>query len=196
VKFSTVREFFRVVLVLIALGWFFYVVFRSRFQEGFILLMGAVTISVLLIVLSRTRFRKIRVFSLVLFALLDLVTGRVGVLAADRVDKFRVTKARSILKNVADGLDRYRASAGTLPDCSWKCMAEQLEKIGLWRPEVRYSDGGKERMEVLQFVPLRDPWSCKYIYSQTGDGKYELLSSGPDRRLGTRDDIVVRSPEG
>ena len=51
-------------------------------------------------------------------------------------------------------------------------------------------DGYLEREE------LDDPWDRGYVYRKNGPGSFEIVSSGPDRRLGTGDDIAVHRSWG
>lgn len=62
-------------------------------------------------------------------------------------------------------------------------------------PEV---EGGRALVDFIApaFLPAvvrEDPWDAQYDYRRTPAG-FEVSSSGPDRKAGTPDDIVVRGP--
>jgi len=195
VRVSTLKEINRIVLILAALAWFFYVVFQSRFQEGFMFPMAALTAVILLILVSDTRFRRIRTAALVLTMATSLAAGGFSILVAGKLDEKRVLKARAIMDSVSKALLQYQIQTGTLPECHWDCMAEKIDKAGFWTRKIQYWDQGRQIVEPMYRIPPRDLWGCRYHYKNLGDLKFELLCSGPDRRFGTRDDIVLRSWE-
>lgn len=43
----------------------------------------------------------------------------------------------------------------------------------------------------LETHDLEDPWDRDYVYRKNGPESFEIVSSGPDRKLGTRDDLAV-----
>ena len=194
-RVSSLKELLRISLILAALGWFFYVVFQSRFQEGFIFLMAVITVLIIFILISGTRFKRIRIVALILAVIFALVAGRLSILAAEHIDGMRTAAVRAVMEGVAESLQKYRASSGSLPECSWKCMVAQMEEVGLWSKQILYRTDGRDVLEPMPHIPLRDRWGCRYIYTKLDDQRFELISSGPDRRFGTRDDIVVRSWE-
>jgi len=77
-----------------------------------------------------------------------------------------------------DALAQYSASTGDYPTTA--------QGLGcLTRPTSR------GHPPFLPRIPL-DPWGHAYIYryDPEGDGRYRLLSAGPDGKEGTMDDIV------
>lgn len=42
---------------------------------------------------------------------------------------------------------------------------------------------------LLTGISLRDSWGQPFLYRESGGTNFLLRSSGPDRRMGTRDDI-------
>lgn len=49
--------------------------------------------------------------------------------------------------------------------------------------------GSESHPALLTDVNLRDSWGHPILYRKTGETNFVLRSAGPDRQLGTRDDI-------
>ncbi len=49
--------------------------------------------------------------------------------------------------------------------------------------------GSKSQPALLTGISLRDSWGQPFLYRESGGTNFLLRSSGPDRRMGTRDDI-------
>ena len=194
-KVSTLRESFKVLAILFALGWFFLIAYQSRFHQILIILMTLGTLAVILIAVSRTNFRRIWLAGLIVMLAADVIGGRVSVFAADGIDRLYTLNAKAVEENVAASLEKFGASAGTIPDCPWSCMVQDLMKTGVWNGTVKYRVGPKEETGYLKEIPLRDKWGCLYEYTRLDEHKFTIASSGPDRRFGTRDDIIYNSWE-
>lgn len=54
---------------------------------------------------------------------------------------------------------------------------------------VALTVGSENQPALLTGVSLRDSWGQPLLYRKSGGTNFLLRSSGPDRRMGTRDDI-------
>lgn len=95
------------------------------------------------------------------------------------VDAAAVDAARSNLRSIAQAIDLYYLENRALP----KSLQELTEP------------GGKSREPYVRSIP-KDPWGEAYEYRVTvvRTHEYRLSSAGPDRMMGTDDDIVY--PDG
>ena len=90
----------------------------------------------------------------------------------------QVEETRSSLRMLADGVAAYARQNGTLPEVS---LADPL-------PDLLHP----------LFVPdlvRQDAWGSDFVYEPAAD-TFRLRSPGPDRQLGTPDDLEVTAPQG
>jgi general secretion pathway protein G len=90
-------------------------------------------------------------------------------------------RAQMDMQLLTSVVDQYRRDVGAYPT-----MQQGLEI--LTEPSPKPSRQGEAYLEV---VP-HDPWEQRYWYfvaTNTGRAKFRIMSAGPDRELGTEDDI-------
>lgn len=126
------------------------------------------------------------------FTLIELLLVLVilGILAAIVVPKFsgrteqaRVTAAQSQIATFGTALDVYETDVGSYPKGKSGLMSlvEQPRDAVNWRGPYMKND-----------IP-KDPWQNDYIYEYPGkrnSASYDLISMGPDGKLGTEDDVT------
>jgi len=125
------------------------------------------------------------------FTLIELLLVLVilGVLAAIVVPKFsgrteqaRQTAAVSQIATFGTALDAYEVDMGSYPQgkSGMSDLVQQPREGTGWKGPYMKND-----------IPL-DPWGNAYIYECPGKHNstgYDLVSMGPDARVGTEDDI-------
>ena len=127
------------------------------------------------------------------FTLVELLLVLVilATLAAIVIPKFsgrtlqaQKTAAQTQISNFGVALDSYEVDTGSYPDSNQglRALIENSGNIEGWRGPY---------MKGLE-TPL-DPWKNPYVYEfpgKHGEGHYDLMSWGPDKRAGTDDDIT------
>jgi general secretion pathway protein G len=125
------------------------------------------------------------------FTLVELLLVLVilGVLAAIVVPKFtgrseqaRVTAARTQISNFAVALDAFEIDNGFYP----------RGREGLQSLAVQPRDALNWSGPYIETIP-NDPWGNPFIYESPGKNRphsYDLMSMGPDGRVGGGDDIT------
>ncbi len=125
------------------------------------------------------------------FTLIELLLVLVilGVLAAIVVPKFagrteqaRKTAAQTQIASFGTGLDAFEVDNGYYPK----------GKNGLQDLVVQPRDAKKWSGPYLKEVP-KDPWGNEYVYECPGKNNptsYDVMSMGPDGRVGGDDDIT------
>ncbi len=126
------------------------------------------------------------------FTLIELLLVLVilGILAAIVVPKFsgrteqaRVTAAQSQIATFGTALDAFEVDNGYYPK----------GKNGLFDLVQQPSDAQSWRGPYLKSEIPADPWGNAYIYECPGKNNpssYDLMSLGPDGRVGGEDDIT------
>lgn len=100
---------------------------------------------------------------------------------AGRSQQARITAAKADIQNISTAIDAFEIDNGFYPQ-SLEDLIVQPPNAPNWRgPYLKKST-----------IP-RDPWGNEYIYQYPGrynpDG-YDLMSMGPDGRVGGGDDIT------
>lgn len=100
---------------------------------------------------------------------------------AGRSQQARITAAKADIQNISTAIDAFEIDNGFYPQ-SLEDLIVQPPNAPNWRgPYLRRST-----------IP-KDPWGNEYIYQYPGrynpDG-YDLMSMGPDGRVGGGDDIT------
>lgn len=84
---------------------------------------------------------------------------------------------------LATALEMFKADNGHFPKGA----------SGLQDLVVKPGDAGREWHQYMYEIP-KDPWGHDYIYQFPGKhaaDSFDIVSMGPDGRLGTRDDIMI-----
>jgi general secretion pathway protein G len=147
---------------------------------------GAAQQAIMPIARSR-RGRRRQAFTLVEMLLVLVILATLAAIViprfAGRSQQARVTAAQSQIASFQLALDAFEVDNGFYPSTSpgLNALVQQPANAPDWRgPYLRKG------------VPL-DPWSNAYIYEYPGrrnpDG-YDLMSMGPDGRVGGGDDIT------
>lgn len=100
-----------------------------------------------------------------------------------RTEQAKVTAAQTQISTLGTALDSYEVDVGSYPSSSEGLNALMVKpgNVTGWRGPYMKQD-----------IPL-DPWGHEYIYEYPGkhnDGRYDLMSMGPDGRAGNDDDIT------
>lgn len=111
-------------------------------------------------------------------SVLTLVVGLMAAVPARTPSSDRTT-ARLDIQRIEVGLEMYRVLEGNLPS-----KEEGLEALLQPLPP----DG----TPVMKRIPA-DPWGNAYSYTSSGV-EFSVVSAGPDRRLGTKDDVTRHEP--
>jgi general secretion pathway protein G len=125
------------------------------------------------------------------FTLIELLLVLVilGILAAIVVPKFsgrteqaRITAAQTQISSFSTALDAFEVDNGYFPKGSGGLMdlVQQPRDAQNWKGPY------------IKEVP-KDPWGSEYIYESPGKvnaTSYDLISMGPDKRVGGDDDIA------
>ena len=116
------------------------------------------------------------------FSLIEimLVMSIMGVLAAVVVinlrgqgQESRIIATRTSINNISTAVEMYELATGRLPES----LNDLTQPLGDQPPLIR---GG---------IPT-DSWGSKFAYSRKGTTDFEVRSAGPDRQMGTEDDIT------
>lgn len=125
------------------------------------------------------------------FTLIELLLVLVilGILAAIVVPKFsgrteqaRVTAAKTQISSFSTALDAFEVDNGYFPK----------GRNGLMDLTQQPRDAQNWKGPYLKDIP-KDPWNNEYVYESPGKvntTSYDLLSMGPDGRVGGDDDIA------
>lgn len=100
-----------------------------------------------------------------------------------RTEQAKVTAAQTQISTLGTALDSYEVDVGSYPSSSEGLNALMVKpgNVTGWRGPY-----------MKQEIPP-DPWGNEYIYEYPGkhnDGRYDLMSMGPDGRAGNDDDIT------
>ncbi|MBC87090.1 MAG: type II secretion system protein GspG [Bdellovibrionaceae bacterium] len=101
----------------------------------------------------------------------------------DRLEKANLRQAKIQLNQVGQALDMYYTDCGYYPTSD-----EGLDAL-MNAPGDACEDWGPD--PYLKQLP-KDPWKRELYYEEV-DGAYMLISNGPDRKDGTKDDICSGS---
>lgn len=100
-----------------------------------------------------------------------------------RTEQAKVTAAQTQISTLGTALDSYEVDVGSYPSSSEGLNALMVKpgNVTGWRGPY-----------MKQEIPP-DPWGNEYIYEypdKHNDGRYDLMSMGPDGRAGNDDDIT------
>ncbi|HEX8916466.1 MAG TPA: type II secretion system major pseudopilin GspG [Humisphaera sp.] len=123
---------------------------------------------------------------LLVLAILAILATIVVTATAGRTEGARKTKAAVEIAEIGKGITEFEMDCGRYPTTE-----EGLQALLTAPPELQ----GKWKRVYLgkQALPL-DPWGKPYVYKllqseNGGESSYELLSTGPDGKEGTADDV-------
>ena len=138
---------------------------------------------------SEIRNRSLRAFTLIELLLVLVI---LGILAAIVVPKFsgrteqaRQTAAQTQIANFSTALDNFEVDNGYYPK----------GKAGLMDLVQQPRDAQNWRGPYLKELP-KDPWGNEYSYEcpvRMNPTSYDLISPGPDGKIGSEDDIANSS---
>jgi len=101
-------------------------------------------------------------------------------------DEDRIDQAKAMLKTLRDKLEAYEDDAGGYP------TTEQGLEALLEKPTKAPVPKSWSGPYLQASAPIMDPWGNPYLYRFPGalnPRKFDLLSSGPDGKPGTGDDL-------
>jgi len=113
--------------------------------------------------------------------IIAVLVGSVVYLLVGNVDVARTSRVDADFQAIATQLRTYEMMNMRLPSS----LDALVKKPG-------GSDGPRRWVQLLERVPV-DPWGEPYQYSNPGKLNprgFDLVSKGPDRQLGTEDDIT------
>lgn len=132
-----------------------------------------------------------RAFSFLEIMLVVMIIGImlavIGPRLVGKSKKAKITATKLQMQNVAQALGMYEADNGEFPSTEQglEALVEQPNDVDedTWQ-------------KYLDDVPL-DSWKKKFDYKYPGENgeDFNLISSGPDRRMGTDDDIRLHEDE-
>lgn len=129
---------------------------------------------------NRGKARRVKSFTLieimVVVLIIGLLVGLVGVNVIRYFDRAKGKTARAQLTMIEQALELYRLENGRYPTTE-EGLAVLVKS---------------EYLKAKQ-VP-KDPWGSDYYYLSDGN-TYTLKSSGPDRTIGTQDDVSLEGSE-
>lgn len=130
-----------------------------------------------------SRIRKRSAFTLIevlLVLVIIVVLAGFGIQAImGNFDKAKVNTAKGMIGMISSSLKRYHLNVGNLPttlDALYEAPSDLPD------PQVWVQEFDKP-------VPL-DPWGTAYNYTVEG-AKFTVTSAGPDKAIGTPDDISL-----
>ena len=86
---------------------------------------------------------------------------------------------------LAKSVERMHPSHGMFPESESESLSFRTNDM-----LMTFAYGRGEGAEYKETI-MRDPWGMPYIYRESNQW-FEIVSSGPDRKLGTDDDVMER----
>ncbi len=108
---------------------------------------------------------------MIVVAIIAMVAGGVAAVAIPRLNDASKTQARTNCRGVRNAVKQWRVSEGDYTGCP--TMSQLIED--------KFLDAGQD---------LNDPWGQSYDIS-CSDDEVTVTSPGPDKNLGSKDDISV-----
>lgn len=115
---------------------------------------------------------------LLVVAILALLAGIVLPKLTGQKEKANIAAAKTQLGSFGTALDMFEVDNGHYP--------KRIEDL------VTQPRDATSWHQYLESIPM-DPWQHPYVYTFPGKhraGSYDLMSTGPDGRAGTDDDVV------
>ena len=131
--------------------------------------------------LRRRRFTLIEL--LVVLAILAALAAIIVPKFAGRTEQARVTAARTEISGIETALDAFEVDNGFYPqgDSGLLALTECPANLTTWKGPY------------LKKPVVNDPWKRPYVYTCPGRynaNGYDLMSTGPDGKVGGGDDIT------
>ena len=116
--------------------------------------------------------------TLIVIAIILLLSGTVGIVAIKQVAKARIASSRSQIDNYVSALQQYYFDCGRFPS------EEQGLDALFTKPSIDPVPENWDGPYLPKEVPL-DPWGHPYVYKCPGDhGDYDIISYGLDGQPG------------
>lgn len=116
----------------------------------------------------------------------------------------KIAKARQGADTIAEAMGRFRFHAGVYPETAGETGLDVLDGISalVMKEPPRYPKAVGPYLRAQGYIPgengrparpapIRDPWDNPYIYELGEDDVPLVLSTGPDGKRGTPDDIAA-----
>jgi general secretion pathway protein G len=110
---------------------------------------------------------------LLVVAILGILAGVVAVNVAGHGDKARVAATRQSIANIETAVKMYEVTNGGFPD--------SLDQLTV---------GTEETAAPLKKEGLNDSWGTPFQYKKTSKTSIEVRSAGPDKSMGSGDDLT------
>ena len=119
--------------------------------------------------------------TLVVMALVMILTASVGISYVGQMDKAKLVSAKSQIETICVALDNFYLDTGYYP-------AERDGFVGLYSNETNLYGTAWRGPYISKKIPL-DPWGNEYIYKSPGseNSPYEIISLGKDGLIGGTD---------
>ncbi len=110
---------------------------------------------------------------LLVVAILGILAGVVAVNVSGHGERARIAATRQSIANIETAVRMYEVMHGTFP--------ENLEQLTV---------GTEDTAAPLKRESLVDSWGTPFQYRRQGRTGYEIRSAGPDRAMGSQDDLT------
>jgi len=175
-------------LLLILAIWILVIAVASDYNEPAVLLLGLLWLFIAIIFTWRTAYWKIKSVLAAMLILAMLIFGAIAWESGIYRTRVRVVVTRDVLEEVTRLLTAQTDRGEKLPDDQWLGLTQQLQEKGTWKGLIIPFEGVDKTIH-FDSIPRDDEWGCRYVYRLLDGSRFELISSGPDRRFGTRDDL-------
>ena len=123
---------------------------------------------------GRAGFTLIEV--LLVVAILGILAGVVVVNFSGKQEKANINAARASISAIMTAVDVYEVDTGKFPS-GLNALVDNDGSPNWHGPYIR---GG---------VPT-DPWGTPFNFQVTGESTFKIISAGPDKAMGSADDIT------
>ncbi len=110
---------------------------------------------------------------LLVVAILGILAGVVAVNVAGHGERSRIAATRQSIANIETAVKMYEVMNGMFPD--------SLEALTVGTDQVA---------APLKKENLNDSWGTAFQYKRTSRVSYEIRSAGPDKSMGSADDLT------
>lgn len=110
---------------------------------------------------------------LLVVAILGILAGVVAVNVAGHGDRARIATTRQSIANIETAVKMYEVANGGFP--------ESLDQLTV---------GTEDTAAPLKKEGLNDSWGTAFQYKRTTKTTFEVRSAGPDKSMGSGDDLT------